>query len=95
MVTFLLTVAVLSALIVAGYRLNMYLYAQGAVGGNTRAIGSMQSVVVESFPMQPVREAILRERDYGLRYARVGLLMIAVLLIALAVSLVVALFAVL
>lgn len=91
MAAFLLTVAVLSTLIFAGYRLNMYLYAQGAVGD----IRHLQTAGTESLPFRPVRAAQMEERDYGLRYARVGLLILAFFLVLLVVGLVVALFAVL
>jgi hypothetical protein len=89
---FLLTVAVLSALIFAGYRLNMYLYAQGAVGASSR---QLQPVGAESLPFRPVHAAQMEERDYGLRYARVGLLILAFFLVLLVVGLFVVLFSVL
>ncbi|MEO7020558.1 MAG: hypothetical protein ABI234_10445 [Ktedonobacteraceae bacterium] len=85
MVTFLLTVVVLSAFIIAGYCLSMYLYTRGVVGAN------MQSVKDEPLLMQSVSEMDQRERDYGLRYARAGILLIAGILVALVVSLIVAL----
>ena len=89
---FLLTVAVLSMLIFAGYRLNRYLYTQGAVGSSRR---HLQTVGEESLPFRPVRAAQMEERDYGLRYARMGLLILASFLALLVVGLVVALFSVL
>lgn len=92
MVTFLLTTAVIMASMVIGYRLNMYLYVRGAVGGKDRTLNSLQPVIVESFPTQPVREVVMRERDYGLRYARVGILIIVALVLMLAVGMAVTLF---
>lgn len=92
-VTFLLTVTVLSASIYAGYRFNMYLYARGAVGSGSR---QMRSIVSEPFPVSPVRKvAVMEERDYGLRYARIGILVIGSLAVALVVGLILAIFTVL
>jgi hypothetical protein len=92
MFAFLLTVIVLSVLIFTGYRLNMYLYAQGVVGGSSR---QMQSVGGESFLVRPVRAAEMEERDYGLRYARVGLLILASFLVVLVIGLIAVIFSVL
>lgn len=90
MVTFLLTIAVLGILIFAGCRLNMYLYTRGVVGANSRTIRQMQSV--ESFSMY---EGDFQGRDYGLRYARTGILMIAAVITVLSISLIVLLLAML
>jgi hypothetical protein len=95
MVTFLLTVAVLSAFIIVGYSLNMYLYARGVTGISARALRQMSSLRDEPFLLEPVYIVGQRERDYGLRYARVGILLIASILVALVVGLMVALSAVL
>ena len=89
MVTFLLSAVVLGLLIFAGYRFNMYLYAQGALGASSR---QMQSIGVESFPVQPMRDVAMEVRDYGLRYARVGLLVIAGSVVVLVIGMIAALF---
>jgi hypothetical protein len=91
MITFLLTAIVMSALTFSGYRLNMYLYTRGAVGGSS---SSAQSVAMDGFSVRPVRDVEMEERDYGLRYARIGLLIIASFLVILVVGLVAAIFAV-
>lgn len=85
MVTFLLTAIVLSGLIFAGYRINMYLYLQGAVGSTSRSLPS----IVETLPLASVVEEADLERDYGLRYARSVLLLATGFTIALVVSLVI------
>jgi hypothetical protein len=90
MVTFLLSVVVLSALIFAGYRFSMYLYAQGALGAGSHR---MESIGVESFPVQPMHDVVMEVRDYGLRYARVGLLIIAGSVVVLVIGMIAALFA--
>ncbi len=85
MLAFLSTVIVLGALIFVGYCLNMYLYSQGAVGVSSR---QMEYAVVESAPIGPMRDVATEERDYGLRYARVGLLIVACFAVLLVFSLV-------
>jgi hypothetical protein len=95
MIIFLLTVVVLSAFIIAGYRLSMYLYARGVVGINPRAEQHMQSVRDDLPIMQAMYEMDQQERHYGLRYARVGILLIAGIVVALLISLIIALSAVL
>jgi hypothetical protein len=92
MVAFLLTVVVIGALIYTGYRLNIYLYTCGAMEVTAN---QMQPVVGETFGIRPLRAVEMEERDYGLRYARVGLLFIAAFLLVLVVGLVIAIFAVL
>lgn len=93
MFAFLLTVVVLSVLIVTGYRVNMYLYAQGAVGGSSRQT-QLVEIEDEFFSVRPLRDVEMEERDYGLRYARVGLLLIALLMVVLVVGLAAAIFSV-
>jgi hypothetical protein len=90
MLIFLLVVVGLGALMFAGYRLNMYLYTQGAMGTSSR----MQPAFQDASPVEPVRE-VMESQDYGLRYARVGLLLIVGFLIIMAVALVTTLFGVL
>ena len=77
MLTFLVTIAVLIASICAGYRFNMRLYANGALGENPRG---MSTAGDESYPVLRNRDAsLVRVRDYGLHYARTGILVLAVL----------------
>jgi hypothetical protein len=90
MVAFLLTVVVIGALMYTGYRLNIYLYTCGAMGV---AADRVQPVAGE-FSVRPLREVEMEERDYGLRYARMGLLVIAVFLVLLVLGLVIAIFAI-
>lgn len=92
MVTFLLSAVVLGTLIFTGYRFNMYLYAQGALGASSN---QMQSVGVESFPVRPMQDVAMEVRDYGLRYARVGLLIIAGSVVVLVIGMIAAIFALL
>lgn len=92
MVTFLLSAVVLGTLIFAGYRFNMYLYAQGALGARSN---QLQSVGVESFPAHPMQDVAMEVRDYGLRYARVGLLFIAGAVVVLVIGIIAVLFALL
>lgn len=82
---FLLTVVVLGLLIFAGYRLTLYLYSRGAVGVSSR---QMQSVAREPSFIRPVRDVVLEGSRYGVHYARVGILMTAIVIIALMVVLV-------
>ena len=91
MTTFLLTMIVLGMLSFVGYRINMYLYTQGAVRVGAR---TLQSIVVD-MPMQPVYEAGLKEQDYGLRYARTGILLIAAFLVLIVAGMLIVLFGVL
>jgi hypothetical protein len=92
MIAFLLTMTVLGALIFAGYRSSKYLYLRGAMEVNS---DSAQSIAVESFSVRPVRAAEMEERDYGLRYARVGLIVIGIVMLLLVLGLLFAIFAVL
>jgi hypothetical protein len=90
MIAFLLTVVVIGALVYSGYRLNIYLYTYGAMGA---ASDQVQPVGAE-FGVRPLRAGEMEERDYGLRYARTGLLIIAVCLVLLVLGLIVAIFAI-
>lgn len=92
MIAFLLTVLVIGALMYAGYRLTIYLYTCGAMDISTNQV---QPVVGESFGIRPLRSVEMEERDYGLRYARVGILIIVAFLLVLVVGIVAALLAVL
>lgn len=94
MVIFLLTVVVLSVFMVAGYRLNMYLYTRGVVGISTRARYHRQATQDEPSLMQSMYEMDQQERHYGLRYARIGILLMVGILVALLAGLVVVLAAV-
>jgi len=91
MVAFLLTGIVISTLIYGGYRFSMNLYTRGAVDLSSSQV---QPFVGESFAVRPLRDVEMEERDYGLRYARVGLLIIAVFMIMLVLGLVAAIFSV-
>jgi len=77
MITFLLTAVILSVLIFAGYRVNMYLYLRGAVGSSTRSISSL----VEAFPNSSSNEETRAEQDYGMRYVRSAFLIATVFII--------------
>lgn len=76
MVTFLLSAVVLCALIIAGHRVNMYLYSQGAVGTSFRSLRRREPIVLESLPLRVAQKMMKRERDDGLRVARFGLVFI-------------------
>lgn len=89
MATFLLTVTVLGISIYAGYRLNMYLFTRGAVGA------SLHQVQPAGGPAHSSRGVPVVERDYGLRYARTGILILALVVALLASGLVVAILALL
>lgn len=85
--TFLVTMAVLAALICAGYRFNMRLYARGALGAHPRR---MVYEVEESRSAHRSREAsLIQVRDYGLHLARAGVVVVAVLVLIVVVGLVV------
>lgn len=92
MFAFLSTVIVLGGLIFVGYRVNMYLYSRGAVGIGSRQV---QYAGADFSPIQPAREVALEERDYGLRYARVGLLVVASIVVVLVLSVIAMIFVVL
>ncbi len=91
MVTFLLTVVVLSAFVFIGYALNMYLYTQGVVRFRPRTLRRVTSLSGESFSVQPVYEAKQRQTDYASRYARTGIMLIMGILAFLILSLLVVL----
>lgn len=93
MIAFLLTVLVIGALMYTGYRLNIYLYTCGAM--DITASQVQPAAVGEPFGVRPLRDVQMEERDYGLRYARVGILIIVAFLLVLVVGMVAALFAVL
>jgi hypothetical protein len=83
----LLTIAVLIVSMYAGHRFNMRLYAHGALGGHA---GKMQSIERESYAVRRDRDAsLVRVRDYGLHYARTGILIVAVLMLVLVFSVVI------
>jgi hypothetical protein len=84
MLTFLVTIVVLSASIYAGYRFNMYLYAHRALGANSRRMAPGRRA---SYPArQPRNDALIEMQDYGLRYARTGILIFAVLTLLLVMT---------
>jgi hypothetical protein len=71
----------------AGHRFNMYLYARGVVGGHAR---SMQSIVEESQIVHQSQDgALIQVRDYGLHYARLGILIFAIVTIVLVLGIVI------
>ena len=88
MLTFLLTIVVLSALIYTGYRLTMYLYSQGVVGTRSRTMRPTESTNMESFSIEALQRMSTRERDevfHPLRVAIVlfvGLVVLLVVLVA-------------
>ena len=93
MLTFSVTIAVLIASIYAGHRFNMYLYARGAVGGHTREIASVGE---ESYAVRRSHEAsLIQVQDYGLHYARTGILIFAAIALLLVVSIVILIISVL
>mgnify|MGYP001377415673 CR=1 FL=1 len=85
--TFVLAMLGVSALIYAGHRFNMYLFAQGAVAASSRDIE-------EALPVREVRE-VMEIEDYGMRSVRVGLLICTGFVVLMLLVLVAALFAVL
>lgn len=87
MATFLSTVAVLSALIAGGYSLNMYLFTQGSAGVRARALRRVRYLKSEP----DVYDGGRWEKDYGLRYARTGILLIVGILLAMMLALAAAL----
>lgn len=88
MLTSLLTIVMLIAAIYAGHRFNMYLYARGAVGGHARRIH--QSVSEESYTAgQSHATSLIQVRDYGLHYARTGILVFAAIALLLVFSIVI------
>ncbi|HLG78640.1 MAG TPA: hypothetical protein VKX46_19665 [Ktedonobacteraceae bacterium] len=91
MIAFLLTAVVIGALMYRGYRFSMGLYARGAMEASSSQV---QSVGGETFAVRPLREVEMEERDYGLRYARVGLLIMAIFMVILVLGLVAAIFSV-
>lgn len=92
MAPFLLTLTVLGASIYAGYRLNMYLFTRGAVGASLHQV---QFAGEESSPVRPPRNGAMVERDYSVRYARTGILILACATVLVAFGLMVAIFALL
>jgi hypothetical protein len=87
--------AALAIALTAGYRLNMYLYTQGAFKRNVRMMPPVKAAVVDHYVSQPVRELGLEYRDGTLRYARIGILSLflvaAVVVIGVIVTIVMAL----
>ncbi|HEY3993496.1 MAG TPA: hypothetical protein VGM01_11535 [Ktedonobacteraceae bacterium] len=93
MLTFLVTIAVLIASIYAGHRFNMYLYARGAVGGHARGMASVEE---ESYTVSNSNEAsLIQVRDYGLQYARTGILIFAAIALLLVMGIVILIISVL
>lgn len=77
----LTTIATLIASMYAGHRFNMYLYARGAVGGRARRL---QPVARESHAVRQSGDgSLLQVRDYGLHYARTGILIFAIVVLVL------------
>lgn len=92
MVALVLTIVVLSVLILVGYRLSMYLHAQGVVGVNTRAEQRVSSGQNTSSLVYDINE---RKRHYSPHYARTGILLTAGILAIVVLGLIVALSALL
>lgn len=68
----------LAVTVIAGYRLNMYLYAQGALKRNVRIVSPVkaQAAAVDYHVSRPMQELGLDYRDGTLRYARVGIMLL-------------------
>lgn len=89
MVTFLFTAVVLVALIYAGYRVNMYLYSRGAVGASSQVVNGGEPIPLEMLSIRSGQRMVKRERDDGLRYARLYLALVlafAAILLIFAIS---------
>jgi hypothetical protein len=78
-------------LLYASYRFTLYLYSKGVVEDRTRAVEL--DAVIADLPARSVRSVgIMEAEDYGLRYARVGILIFVSFVILLVTALVFALF---
>lgn len=87
----LLSTVVFGLFIYIGYRVNMYLYSQGAVGTGKRSWTRKEPVSIETVSAQTGQRMAKRERDEGLRYARIGIALVLVLSVSLLVILLLAL----
>jgi hypothetical protein len=76
----LVTIAILIASIYAGYRFSMYLHACGALGANARRMSTFERESVS--PRRKRDSSLVQVSDYGLRYARTGILIFAILVSA-------------
>jgi hypothetical protein len=85
MLTFLLSIVVLSALIFAGYRITMYLYSQRVLGTHARSLNQGESDGIESFSIQRAERMAKSERDESFRFARVVLVLALIFITALVV----------
>ncbi len=86
MLIFLVTLTVLIASIYAGYRFNMHLYAHGVLGDHSRKMA--YEVEESSSTVLSSRDnALPRVRDYGLQYARTGILVFAIMVVGIIVCL--------
>lgn len=98
MLIFSLTVALLGVAICAGHRLNMYLYASGALGGREHRMRLAETqeyalaAETETYPLSQPQDVPL---DYGLHYVRTGFLMFVILTSAIVVGLIALIVAVL
>ncbi len=92
MLTFLLTLAVLSVAIYKGYRFSMSLYARGAMGMPEQQLPRFGEDV------QPVQQkqgtSLMLIQDYAMRYARVGLFLLAGLVLLIVIVLATLMFSV-
>lgn len=84
--TFLVTMAVLVALICAGYRFNMRLYSRGALGAHSRRVYEVERA---RSAHRSHDASLIQVRDYGLHLARAGVVIFAVLVVIIVVGLVV------
>lgn len=89
MIAFLLTMVVLGGCMFAGLCGSLYL--RGVIGTSSQ----MQPATVESLSLQAVRAAEMEERDYGVRYARVGIAIVACVMLLLMLGVLFAIFALL
>ncbi len=68
----LFSVVTVGILLYVGYRISLYLYSHGAVVSQVSSLRMNQ----EAVQIHPGQELSMEARDYGLRYARVGLMIV-------------------
>jgi hypothetical protein len=76
----LVAIALILAAMCGGYRYSMHLYMCGALKGRTRHLSTPARV---RLARDEDEASLIQVRDYGLRYARTGILVLAILLAAL------------
>jgi len=85
METFLLAIVVISALILMGLCLAIYLYSRGAIGGGPQISPQSESVEDTSLPIETEEKIAGRERDEAWNPIRIGLVLAIGLIAVLAV----------